>query len=105
MRADDGLLAARTGNRSNQFRQRGYAETVDGTELRIASPFRLFPAEHMPAVEVIPDLLPETGAAVVRLLNPKLLRHQYMSRENCPCDSAADITFSACLTIASKRGR
>lgn len=44
-------------------------ETVDGTVLRIESPFKLFPAEHMAPVEVLPDLLPETGAVVVRLLN------------------------------------
>ncbi|WP_375141406.1 DUF6188 family protein [Arthrobacter sp. STN4] len=47
-------------------------ETIDGTELRIESPFNLFAAESMPPDEVLPDLLRETGSVVVRLLNVKI---------------------------------
>lgn len=48
-------------------------ETVDGTELRIEAPFKLFSAERMPPDEVRPDLLQETGSVVVRLLNAQII--------------------------------
>ncbi len=47
-------------------------ETLDGTELRIESPFRLSSPDGTQSSEVRPDRLDETGSAVVGLLRQRI---------------------------------
>jgi len=49
-------------------------ETVDGTELRIETPFRLSSADSTHLDEVHPDRLDEMGSVVVGLLRQQIVR-------------------------------